>query len=606
MTIPALDPIAPIPAQGWDIRPYGRILPFVMAWGRTHADTLEDLRLYVRRTFEFLNTENTEVNASIAAIVANLIATVNTKIAEVQSSIETQSENVDTAIANLTDYVNAQVALIIEDAVQVQDPVVAGIMGDDASATRDVMDGLYIGPLAKSGTGPAATQTFVNLADFGALGDNTGDQGPAIQSAIDAAGSGGVVRIPNGVYRIETPITVPAWTTLEGNTPSWGAGATSPVELRFAITGATVGITVGAYATLRNLKLRGPGSGIGTTTAIYSNGSVNLDHVSITAFNLGVNLNNAYYAEIAHVEFLRNGTGIQFTGCYNVNLISPRFYCGSSDADAPGRAITNAARALNIFGGSIEGYFVGISVANNQVLNLFGTYFETKVDANATAIAADARDNVSISAQGCMVFLNGHARWLTTSGSTDTSVWSHGNHFVCVDASVQTPTAYVLSADQSIHLSGDNFSEVVKSGVQYVAGITLPAAGAHIITPIGTTVGPLVYNGIRGISAFATQTVAADGAVTLDAKRGDQIVTLNANATSSAITNAPTIAQTMSVTFVQDATGGRTYVWPTNCRFAGGVAPNDTTANRRTTVTFRYETATGRWHEVSRAVAVTN
>jgi len=99
------------------------------------------------------------------------------------------------------------------------------------------------------------------------------------------------------------------------------------------------------------------------------------------------------------------------------------------------------------------------------------------------------------------------------------------------------------------------------------------------------------------------QTVAVAGAAAaIDASAAAfHSVTLNANATSSTITGAVSGRQ-LTITWIQDATGGRTYVWPTNCRFAGGVAPNDTTASRRTSVTF-WSDGTN-WYEMSRAVAV--
>lgn len=93
------------------------------------------------------------------------------------------------------------------------------------------------------------------------------------------------------------------------------------------------------------------------------------------------------------------------------------------------------------------------------------------------------------------------------------------------------------------------------------------------------------------------------GAVTIDAATGNAAVTLNGNATSTTISN-PTDGQDLEITYVQDATGGRTYAWPANCKFAGGSAPSDTTASKRTSVRFVYDAATTSWYERSRAVAV--
>lgn len=115
------------------------------------------------------------------------------------------------------------------------------------------------------------------------------------------------------------------------------------------------------------------------------------------------------------------------------------------------------------------------------------------------------------------------------------------------------------------------------------------------LTVRGKAAIPVLYK------APASQTLAANGAVTIPST-ADQNITLQANATSSTISGSPVGGQQLIITWIQDATGGRTYVWPTNCKFAGGAAPSDTTASKRTSVTFRYDS--GNWYELDRAVAV--
>lgn len=48
-----------------------------------------------------------------------------------------------------------------------------------------------------------------NLADYGAVGDGVADDGPALQSALDAvaAAGGGTVFVPAGRYAIITPVS---------------------------------------------------------------------------------------------------------------------------------------------------------------------------------------------------------------------------------------------------------------------------------------------------------------------------------------------------------------------------------------------------------------
>lgn len=462
-------------------------------------------------------------------------------------------------------------------------------------------------PLSKTTSGPAAPLTYVNVADHGATAGNVGNQTPAIQAAIDAAGSGGVVRLPAGTYRCEGTINVPAWTTLEAGSAMFGAGGSSAVELRFAISGSTVAMTLGTYAVLRSIKLRGPGTAVGTCKGI-TGASATLDQVSVINFATGTHFTDAYYTVLNRCEWSRNGNAVQLTNCYNVNVVEPLMYCGSTVDDSPGVAFVGAGRGLNVVGGSIEGYRVIASMGSAQAISFVGTYFETKVDANAFGIVAAAIDKVSITAIGCMVYLNGHNRWIDTAGSTNTIVNAHGNHFVAVSGSVQAPIAYNISHEQANSIGPDNWGEVVKAGSVYcaVASGSLPARGSIVTMPIGWANGPQVYDGRRTLVGYTLQALNSNGAVTFDSRYRVQLVNLAANATSSIVSNVSNIAQEMEISWVQDATGGHTYAWPTSCRFAGGVAPSDTTASTQTTVRFRYNTSTGHWVEVSRAVAVPN
>ena len=68
---------------------------------------------------------------------------------------------------------------------------------------------------AASGTGAG----WLNVRDtpYGALGDDSTDDQPAIQKAIDAAGQGGTVYFPPGKYRIATPLRLSLGVTLRGD-----------------------------------------------------------------------------------------------------------------------------------------------------------------------------------------------------------------------------------------------------------------------------------------------------------------------------------------------------------------------------------------------------
>lgn len=454
----------------------------------------------------------------------------------------------------------------------------------------------------------AAAVPFVNVRDYGAKGDGITDDSTAIQAAITAAGAGGHVRLPAGRYLCNSGLTLPTWCYLEGTSSQFGSGGSATTELLFTgISGATVGITAGAEARISHLVLRGPGYNVGTTTGI-SGATFRLSRVSILSFATGVRSTGGYYDVFTEVEWLRNGVALVLSGCYDVNLFGCRFDCTTGATF--GTAITGGTvRALNLFGGSIESYSTAITLAGASQLSLTGVYFET-ASSGATGVAANSIDKVTVNVVGCFVYLNALNIFVRLDGSTNVALNSRGNHFVCAVSSPTTPSCYYFPQGQAVDLSGDNWSEVVKSGVVYAdpsSGVTT-GPGTQISWPKGSeasygTANPVVTDGRIRVSPDKAQTLAAPGAVTFDATSQNHNVTLQANATSSTITNAVP-HQDLLITWTQDATGGRTYVWPANARFAGNVAPSDTTLSTRTTVRFRYNSSVARWYEVSRAVAV--
>lgn len=103
------------------------------------------------------------------------------------------------------------------------------------------------------------------------------------------------------------------------------------------------------------------------------------------------------------------------------------------------------------------------------------------------------------------------------------------------------------------------------------------------------------------IGVRKAQTLAANGALTLDFSLGSiQDVLLQANATSMVFSN-PTDGQEVVVSLLEDATGGRTYAWPASVKWLTA-APNGTTASKRIIVKLYWDGTN--WWEISRNVGV--
>lgn len=445
----------------------------------------------------------------------------------------------------------------------------------------------------------------INVKDYGAVGDNSTDNTAAITAAVTAAGSGGTVYFPKGIYR-SGPLTTPIFTHLRGDTLQWGAGNPTTVLYFPGLTGTDVALTLGTNSSLTNLVLRGPGYSVGTVKGIAA-GTLHTFNLSVLDFATGIHLTSAYYAQMRAAEFSRCGTGLKLSDAYNVNLYGPRFYC--TTAAFRGIAIDGGGRGLNIFGGSIEAYSTGIKLYTAQTVNLSGVYFETPVSTNAIGVDANGLNQVTINVRDCFVYLMGHTYFVKAGSCSDLELVSTGNHFACAVDGVTAAVAYLVSSSQNVYLADDNFSEVLQTGISYVvpaigAGITVAwpnkAAGRY---GVGATIG-VILEGRRRILYESEQTVATNTSVTFNCSYVVHAITLQANATSSGFSANVVPGQNITITWIQDAVGGHTYVWPAPCKFAGGVAPSDTTASTRTTVTFRYNDTVARYHETSRAVAV--
>jgi hypothetical protein len=74
-------------------------------------------------------------------------------------------------------------------------------------------------PTGTGGGGGSGSSVWLNVKDapYNAVGDGIADDTTALQSSINAAGIGGVVYLPKGVYRTSQPLDLPRGITLQGS-----------------------------------------------------------------------------------------------------------------------------------------------------------------------------------------------------------------------------------------------------------------------------------------------------------------------------------------------------------------------------------------------------
>ncbi len=185
--------IAPVPAFPFPRRPFSSITPFTYSDAMTHLELLEKLRVYAGVTLpdeinKVLDEYSIELTAEVQAAIDLMIGTLNDKIVEINDALADQQADYTQKISDLTVYVDNAVQQIINDSIEVQDPVVAALMADPDSDTGQTARDVF--PV-KSGL------PYVNIADYGAALDGTNDVA-AVEAAYADVAPGGTVTAPSG------------------------------------------------------------------------------------------------------------------------------------------------------------------------------------------------------------------------------------------------------------------------------------------------------------------------------------------------------------------------------------------------------------------------
>lgn len=187
------DPVpAPIPPYVPSYVPYTNITPFTYRDGITFLQKTESFQTYINDVLiPWVSSNVTILGDEFAAQVNTLITTVNNALA-------TQDAEVDQKITDLTKYVDDTMAQVVADGIQLQDPVMAGIIQTPTSQSAVALNQLY----------KRKAYEPLNILDYGAIGDGVTINTTAIQAALDAAAlvtPPRAVTVPAGTFIVDIP-----------------------------------------------------------------------------------------------------------------------------------------------------------------------------------------------------------------------------------------------------------------------------------------------------------------------------------------------------------------------------------------------------------------
>jgi hypothetical protein len=109
------------------------VTPFTYRDGATFLERFQDLRNYINKDVVPFVNKNTGELAVVFEEQVNLL------VAQVNAALADQTVDVDQKITDLTAYVDAAVQAVIDDSVEVQDPVVASLINDEDSDTHTAL-----------------------------------------------------------------------------------------------------------------------------------------------------------------------------------------------------------------------------------------------------------------------------------------------------------------------------------------------------------------------------------------------------------------------------------------------------------------------------------
>lgn len=498
----------PVEIQGFPFKryPLNNITPFSYRDGHTFLENIESVRRELADLLENDILQNTsindfviKVNETLADLMSKLVGytievTEDQYVASMMDGTTFAAytiEGIDRIIAAVNQTMNGKIDTLRTDTATSLASVDAAMAANklasdnaDAALTNSLntlsgsVDNRFIGVANTFTTvnnalaDKASKNIFINVADYGAKGNGTTDDAAAIRAAVNAGGPGANIHFPKGTYLIKSTVNVLEDQRWTGSSSCFGDNnANSSIKSTF--TGVALSVNYGA--TLENLRIQGPGSGVANSVGINSLKYLTIRDCSIYGFATGFYANENWYTHVERCKFYLNALAMDINYCYNFSIYNVEIIADKGGLNFGDGIKLDTASMVTMIGGSIESYETGVMLKPGCSIAMYGVYFESKDDGTVTkarrGVVMDG-GRIRVLASGCQVYLTSHKAWIDASrADAGESIAGYGNVFKG-GKDGQSGFAYEWNGNGElgrlqVALSGDAFGHVRANTYQY-------------------------------------------------------------------------------------------------------------------------------------------
>lgn len=491
--------------------PMTEIQPFTYEDGITFADLLYDIKNYIQRELvPYINTFPTLVDAAIAQMIADVTA-----------ALEAQDGKTDAKIAELTEWVEAQVNAIINNSIEVQDPVVAGLLetaGTDTRAAYDILTEEY-----RESVGDKYTYDLDHPAISGETDDDRYASALALFRTFPRAGTLKVSRNTT-ITRTMTIDTGRMSVDFQGNDVNAAAVGGNVAIL---LTNTFSDTATKNSQTIKNAFLIGPGQTVANSIGVRhfsaAGGGHSRDYsvegFDIRGFENGMSYGkNSYLIRHRRVQFRSNKRHCRIESSSEENTNYGEQYSFiecvfGSGSDTQAFWMDRADADVNVFASSFD-FLQSLALITNGQLSLYGCHVELRdvipgpiVDVGPSPYAQFMMDGGKIMHSGGLTASNNPTHYFRSRGTS----WGGGITLNKVFLQMIYGTSGFLCDGPGAFRTSDIVLQSGTDGSGYGQGTILTSQAKNLLRDPGFTLTPQIDAYIRSSAgAITSKTSSAD------------------------------------------------------------------------------------------------